>query len=77
MKVSELIELLNTQDPDDPIMLVYDGSPRLSPEKVWKSAEGTVLITGDYEMVYKSEDRPEGAPTSAQHRYWDTSEISS
>lgn len=77
MIVSELIHLLQQQDPNDSIMVVYDGLPRMIPCKVWKSAEGQTLIADDEMVIYNTEDRPVYAPSTEQEAFWDTSRIDS
>lgn len=77
MKVNELIEVLKKMPQDAEVLHLWDGEPRTGIQFVWLAREEEdgkkLVITSDYdEVCYKEKNRPIGAPTVKQDRYWHT-----
>ena len=71
--VGELISVLDKMPLDATVYVVWDGHPRTVVYFAW--AKGKQVCLTDYgAVVYNDEWRPEGAPTEAEDRYWQTPE---
>ncbi|AGC36181.1 hypothetical protein B7L88_gp107 [Rhizobium phage RHEph10] len=70
MKVQELIEQLTQLPADAEVAYIYDGMPYGLADNVWLARSGTVIVASTDENVYRTEDRPAGAPTKDEDRYW-------
>jgi hypothetical protein len=75
MKVKELIAKLNELDGEQNVEVeyVYDGAARGETDVVWVARNGNVLISARDETIYEDYDRPVGAPTKKDERYWSIS----
>lgn len=72
MTVKELIEKLKLMPQDAQVGHVWDGSHGTGIEFVWETKDGRVLTADNGEVVYSNDDRPSGAPTVEEERYWTT-----
>lgn len=58
MKVKDMIAQLLILPPDAKIYNISDGKPRTSPEFIWATKDGRVIMAGSDESVHFAEDRP-------------------
>lgn len=70
MKVSRLIELLQTMPPEAEVFHLWDGELRTAINHVWLTRGGDVATADNDEVCYTTESRPVDAPTSEQDPYW-------
>ena len=71
MKVSELIVSLQTMPQDREVLNIWDGAARSGIDRVYESKGGCVMTSDLDEVVYNNCDRPLGAPTPEQDKYWE------
>ena len=60
---------------DAEVRAVYDGAAGIEVDAVWLSREGSVLLADVGDVIYYEEDRPTGAPTENEDRYWTTAKM--
>lgn len=77
MKVSQLIDILQTMPKDAEVWCVWDGAPRTGVEAVWMARSGQVMLADPGDVVYGTEDRPASAPTEEEEPYWSVPELPS
>jgi len=64
MKVKELISELKKMPQNADVGYFYDGAVRGSPDSMFESKSGTVVLLEEYEKesIMYEEDRPKGSP---------------
>ena len=72
MLVAALITLLERMPKASHVRYVWDGSARSTVGAVYLSKRNEVVLSGLNEPVDDDEDRPIGAPTPEESRFWHT-----
>lgn len=72
--VAEMIEKLRGLPQDAEFVALYDGSCETSPDHVFLSRGGRVIMASGGEPVYFDEDRPLDAPTWEDDECWELPE---
>ena len=70
MTVGDIIEVLKTMPQDAKMGHLWAGAVRTCVDVVYLSKTGVVVGAPNGEAAYYDEDRPDGAPTREQDRYW-------
>lgn len=70
MTVGELVQALAAMPPDAKVACHWDGALRSHVHVIWLAKSGFVALGQADEAVYYDQDRPEGAPLSADNHYW-------
>ena len=75
MKIREIIKALEGMPQDAEMGHLWDGAVRSDVEVIYLAQSGIVVGAPKDEPAYYDEDRPVGAPTSEEHRYWKAGDV--
>jgi hypothetical protein len=70
MTVAQLVAALAGMPQDASVSGIADGAARMDPDFVYVSQGGQVILASHHEAVHYTQDRPVGAPTIGEQRYW-------
>lgn len=70
MTVLELMSKLSTMPIKAEVKCVWGGGARSSVDNVYLARSGKVLMASNGEPLHYDEDRPVGAPSTTEDKYW-------